>query len=705
MKSKLITMLQFVLIFICANSTFSLSQTSYQAPPNEPAEVRIEGKNITITYNGKNIFAGIIKNPSSIKYNVIVDSSEDQINQVIVFNAVNLRDVVEISGEISGSEEAFPCEVDRKLRGLNIVRHSYGLSKSLLNRAVYDRKWDSVLSVDRGSQVMITPVQKTNGFNKFSVSIRGSEVVIRFRPRYYQKHRGLYYFKPWTYKVWKKPVVGWCSWFAFFAGITEKDVLRTADVISEVLAPFGYEYLQIDDGYQSGNGLPDLWLNPNEKFPNGLEYLVEYIKSKGLKPGIWTNVSFNQKDFAEQHKDWFVTDENGDIATGRWIDMSLDGSNSEAVDKIVRPVYSGLKQMGWEYYKVDALRHLRYEGYNSNVEYFKRRNVDRVEAYRSYVKAVREEIGRDYFMLGCWGIRPELIGIIDGCRIGTDGYSFAGLSQYNSFNNVVWLNDPDHIELSDKEAFRSTMVTSLTGSLFLLTDKPERYYTKYIEPAKRAAPVLFTVPGQIYDVDPSSSENLLRVNSEVSGSGPRVFDASLTPKCHLYLLEINKSYESWVMLGRTGGNPEIIRFNELGLPGNKEYIVFEFWSKTLIGSFTEGFSPGEIDAQYKCQLFCIRERKLHPQIIATNRHITCGGFDLPDVKWIDNKILGKSKIVANDLYTIYITEPEGYTFKNFSCNGAELVKIEKEGTFRLISVKTDIAKDIDWKIEFNRTME
>jgi hypothetical protein len=36
----------------------------------------------------------------------------------------------------------------------------------------------------------------------------------------------------------------------------------------------------------------------------------------------------------------------------------------------------------------------------------------------------------------------------------------------NSFNNVVWRNDPDHIELSDREAWRSTMVTSLTGSLF-----------------------------------------------------------------------------------------------------------------------------------------------------------------------------------------------------------------------------------------------
>ena len=74
--------------------------------------------------------------------------------------------------------------------------------------------------------------------------------MFRFRPRFYQKHRGLQAFEPWTYVVWPRPIVGWCSWFAFLDKVTEQDVKHTADVISEVLRPFGYEYLQIDDGYQ-----------------------------------------------------------------------------------------------------------------------------------------------------------------------------------------------------------------------------------------------------------------------------------------------------------------------------------------------------------------------------------------------------------------------------------------------------------------------
>jgi hypothetical protein len=133
----------------------------------------------------------------------------------------------------------------------------------------------------------------------------------------------------------------------------------------------------------------------------------------------------------------------------------------------------------------------------------------------------------------------------------------------------VWRNDPDHIELSDREAWRSTMVTSLTGSLFLLTDKPERYLTPYVEPAKRAAPVLVTVPGQLYDVDPSRSDNLWQVDGEVSGRDPKPFDAGMAPAANLYQLDVVRPFEAWTVLGRTGGDIDEIPFDQLGLDPSK----------------------------------------------------------------------------------------------------------------------------------------
>jgi alpha-galactosidase len=676
------------------------------APPNEPATLEFAGDAVRLRYNGAVIFDGRVSNPAALRdARPAVVRTGDAVDQVVVFLASGRSGPVEISGTVTASDEAFACESDRPARALPVVRHTVGRSRSLLNQAVYDRKWDWVLSVDDQprTSVVVAPAPGSGGAQAFTLTARGGEVVLRFRPRFYQKHRGLRFFEPWTYRVWARPIVGWCSWFAFSDGVTEQDVKRTADAMAETLVPFGYEYLQIDDGYQRGTGLPELWLKPNEKFPGGLAALASYIRSKGLTPGIWTNATFSQTDYAQQHKDYFVRNAAGGVVRGNWIDHPIDASNPAALDTLVRPIYRDLRGMGWGYFKLDALRHLRYEGYNTFREYFGSKGIDPVDAFRRYVAAVRDEIGRDSFLLACWGVRPELAGLVDGCRIGTDGFSYAGLAQYNSFNNVVWRNDPDHIELSDAEAWRSTMVTSLTGSMFLLTDKPERYRTAFVDPARRAAPVPVTTPGQLYDVDPSRSSQLARVESEVSGRDPKPFDAGLTPAVHLYLLDVTRPFESWAVLGRTGGQFDQIRFDDLGLDKTREYLVFEFWQKRYVGSHTVAFAPGDVPPKYNSQVFIIRERLSHPQLVATSRHITGGALDLLDVRWSDAALEGRSRVVAGDPYDIYMTEPAGWQLLEMQCGGAAIAKTERQGTIVKSGCQPSTSGEITWRARFKRT--
>jgi len=681
-----------------------ITNAQNNVPPNEAAEIQFENGELKIIYEGDIILNGKFSNkPENIHMNNFINESDGKLDQVLIFQFRGERGSLNFDGTISGSEESFPCEADRDKKGINIVRHSYGLSTSLLNKAVYDRKRDWVVSVDYYfAGTVIEPTSSEASGNKFNIRITGNELNIRFRPLFYQKHKGLKFFEPWTYKVWDKPIVGWCSWFAYWDRVTESDIKKTADIMAEVLKPYGYEYLQIDDGYQRGLGLPELWLQPNEKFPSGMGELANYIKSKGLIPGIWTNTAFHQKEYADKNKKYFVLDEDGNVPNEPWIGYSVDGSVKKAVNNLVRPIYKGFRDLGWEYFKVDALRHLRYEGYNRHYRHFEKKRTDLTDAFRRYVKAIREEISRDYFMMGCWGIRPELIGIIDGCRIGGDGYSFAGLSQYNSFNNVVWRNDPDHIELSSEEAYRSSMATSLTGSLFMLTDKPEVYESKIVDPALRSSPVLFTLPGQIYEVEPSRIEAIGMVDKQVSGSGERPFDASLTPQCQLFLLELNMDYENWIVLGRTGGDIEELSFKELGLDNGKEYLVFEFWTKEYSGSYYGEFKPGDIKSEYNCQLFCIRERLDRPQMMATNRHISCGGFDVVDLSWNNNTITGRSKLIANDDYIIYLTEPDEYKFSQLLTTNAEVVNNVKKGFIREITLKSEKDQEIYWIISYRK---
>ncbi len=674
------------------------------APPNDPADVRLDGDAIRIRYHGVLIFDGRVKNLAELRAaRPGVSRRGDVVDQTVAFFARG-RTPVEIAGTVAASLQAFAAESDRPVRGRPIVRHSSGPSRSLRNQSVYDRQWDWVLSVDDQPRTSVRVLSQAErpGARAFTLEAKGSEIVLRFRPRFYQRHRNLRFFEPWTYDVWPKPIVGWCSWFAFFDKVTEQDVRRAADVMAEVLAPYGYDYLQIDDGYQRGTGLPDLWLKANEKFPSGLEALASYIRGKGLRPGIWTNAAFSQTDYAEAHTNFFVLDPAGKPAWGNWIQHPVDASAPGALDTLVRPIYRALRGMGWDYFKLDALRHLRYEGYNTFREHFATKNVEPSDAFRRYVAAVREEVGRDRFLLACWGVRPELAGLVDGCRLGTDGFSYAGLAQYNSFNNVVWRNDPDHIELSDTEAWRSTMVTSLTGSLLLLTDKPERWRTPFVEPAKRTAPVLVTSPGQLYDVDPSRSAELWRADAEVSGRDPKPFDAGLTPAAHLYLLEVNRPFESWVVLGRTGGERDEIRFDELGLDPARRYEIFEFWQKKYYGTFTTAFEPGALPQPFNSQVFVIRESQGRPQLLATSRHITGGGVDLLDVTWQGGTLAGRSQVVAGDPYELYLTEPPGWTLVDVQCDGAVPMPIERQGALARAGCRASTGGEVGWRARFEQ---
>lgn len=672
------------------------------APENGPARVEAGERGLDLFYDGSTIFeARISAGEAGFEAAVNVVRAGEAVTQTVLLTPRTKGGRVRIEATVRGGGESFACEADRRDRGPAVVRHVSGASRSRLNRAVYDRGRDWVLSVDAGPRAALAPLAEGEEGRAYGLEAEGGEIVLRFRPRFYQKHRGLEFFEPWTYRVWPDPVAGWISWFAFYDEVTEADIVRTADVLAETLLPFGYDLLQIDDGYQQGEGRPELWLTANGKFPGGLGFLPGYIRGKGLRPGIWTNVAFKQADFAAEHPDWFVRDEAGRPARGNWVEFSLDASNPEAVDAVVRPVYRGLREMGWEYFKVDALRHLRYEGYNAHAGHFRRTGRDLVGAFRAYLAAVREEIGRGHFVLGCWGIRPELVGLIDGCRVGTDGFSYAGLAQFNSWNNVVWRNDPDHVEL-DEDRYRSTLVTSLTGSVLLLTDKPELYRTDAVEPARRAAPVPWTVPGQVFDVDPSRSAELGRAGTEVSGSGPRVFDASLRPACDLFSLEIDRAFENWLVLGRTGESAPEISFADLGLDPEKEYLVFEFWTKRLVGSFAGSFAPGPLDPLFRSQALAIRERRPHPQVLATGRHVTCGGPDLDDVRWADGALSGKSRLVAGDPYDLYLTEPAGYRFEGLTGEGCAVSGPVREGLAVRVRLTSGTSGPVSWRAVFGR---
>ena len=690
------------ILFAAGLAVHAAAQTTGD-PPNGPAVARVVNDRLTLTYDGRVILSATLVGTEGAAPVVLVDTSGGAVTQVLKWTS---RDGARLAldGTVYGDAEAFASESEPRANAPAMVRNSAGPSDNRLNRAVYERRLDWVLSVDPPTDATVMSGAATADSTTFALRAGGSEIILRFRPRFYQQHRGLAEFRPWTYTVWQRSVAGWTSWYAFLDRVTQQDVEQAADVMHDVLAPFGYTYLQIDDGYERDPiGTPAHWLHPNAKFPSGLDGLERYIAGRGLTPGIWTNASFADSAYAFAHPSEFVTLADGAPASGNWVGYVMDASNRATLNDLVRPVYDSLAAMGWGYYKLDALRHLRYEGYNSHADYFRARRLDREDVFRRFAQTVRDAIGPRAFLLACWGIRPELAGIVDAVRVGTDGFGYGGFAEYNSFNNVVWRNDPDHIQLAAPDAYRAATLASLTGSLLMLTDKPEVYRTARADIAKRTAPVLFTRPEQLYDVDPSRSSLIGRAGTEVSGSGPRPFDADQRLAAPLYLLDVNRPFEHWSVLARAqGADTDHVRFADLGLAADRDYLVFEFWSRKMLGAFEGSFVPGPINPEFKVQVFCIRERVSHPQLVATNRHVSCGGPDLRRVAWNGDVLSGTSTLVGGDEYDLYLTEPSGYGFANVSVTGAKLVRTSVEGSLRVIRLSSTANAVATWQVRYTR---
>jgi len=89
----------------------------------------------------------------------------------------------------------------------------------------------------------------------------------------------------------RTPPMGWNSWNAFGLKMNEAMIRSTADaMVSSGLKAAGYQYIIVDAGWKANirDAAGRLRADP-EKFPSGMKALADYVHSKGLKFGIYTD--------------------------------------------------------------------------------------------------------------------------------------------------------------------------------------------------------------------------------------------------------------------------------------------------------------------------------------------------------------------------------------------------------------------------------
>ena len=89
------------------------------------------------------------------------------------------------------------------------------------------------------------------------------------------------------------PPMGWNSWNKFQCNVDENMIRQQADaMVSSGMKDAGYTYINIDDCWHGGRDSLG-FIHPDAKrFPSGIKALADYVHSKGLKIGIYSDAGW-----------------------------------------------------------------------------------------------------------------------------------------------------------------------------------------------------------------------------------------------------------------------------------------------------------------------------------------------------------------------------------------------------------------------------
>lgn len=149
------------------------------------------------------------------------------------------------------------------------------------------------------------------------------------------------------------------SWEALSFSIDEEKIKELATNASKL----GVELFVLDDGWfgkrnNDNAGLGD-WNVNKEKFPNGLNEIIEYINKLGMDFGIWIEPEMVNKDseLYRSHPDWIIHDPNRKPSHTR-NQYTLDFSKDEVVDHIYNQIEKLLSDYNISYVKWDMNRYI-----------------------------------------------------------------------------------------------------------------------------------------------------------------------------------------------------------------------------------------------------------------------------------------------------------------------------------------------------------
>ncbi len=535
---------------------------------------------------------------------------------------------------------------------------------------------------------------------------------------------------PWTKRDGGRPTPnGWNSWSGsgstggLGTNIDETNMSENLAVMAREFKPYGIDYFQMDDGYQTADGD---WL-ANDKFPSGMPAFSKKVSDAGLLPGLWIaafRVSTGSV-LAAEHPDWLLDPDTNVLhklfdpgASARMLDLS----NPAVRDWLAATMKRYKDDWGQRWIKHDF-------GYYDMLFPPKHDpTMTSVEAYKSGVRAIKAALGDDVFYLGI-ALMGINFGVVDGMRLTLDsgplweesqpfsltgsGNSFKATAKTGArryyFQNRLWVTHNDLLFFrTDKqhpdppvtmdEAKTYSAFMSLSGSII-----------KFGEDLRTLTPEQITVWRQLLPSYPDAArpmdlftrhypeEWLLRVHGTLAGS-----DAGWAV---VGLLNWGRNFD--FTQRPIGEMPDEARdytvdLAKWGLDPDKQYLASEFWSEAFLG-LVQGTLERTVPAHHS-EVIALREATGHPQFLGDNRQITQGATDLESESWNEGarrldlrfKVDAGSPDAVPFEYRFRVYAPEGYDLA--SADGADASQDGRVITLRITPDKSgDLALAVQFK--------
>ncbi len=515
---------------------------------------------------------------------------------------------------------------------------------------------------------------------------------------------------------------GYCTWYHAHAS-DAKHLIEQARLAVKDLVPYGFQFVQIDDGWQAGtkrNGPAKNFTThkANGPYPAGMKATADELKALGLRPGIWfMPFAGDHLDPAfKDHPDWFVKKADGSPYETRWGGTCLDMTNPD-VQAYVRSVAHRIAHdWGYTYFKMDGLwtgsaTPLAYvnSGYKDDGigdAIFHDPNKTNIEAYRDGLKLVREAAGKDVFFLGCCAPQNMrslggAFGLVDAMRVGPDnktdwdhlvnGPVFG--SRMYFLHGRVWYNDPDPVYVRASLPLEHARVicswVTITGQLNVSSDAYADLPAERLDLLRRTMPYhgLKARPVDLFEHDPPRIWVLTDERRKPRRDVIAVFNWDAK-----HALEVHEP------LAR------------LGLDDGREYVAFDFWENKLLPPLKRKLEV-TLPAQ-SCKVLAVRPMLDHPQVISTSRHITQGMVDIvhSTLEPLSQTLEGSSRVVGGDSYELRIvcdtprmiwTPMKGEVSEADQKAGVRISIKAHEGLVRAV-IESPESREVQWRIWFKR---